>query len=97
MTQEQAQYRQVLSLALCFAREGVAKQLKQQRCRLWEIDHKEIMARAGDYLAQHPELIAKAKAIIESRVHPCAALRTFVQSRKARKSATSAVQISGAK
>jgi hypothetical protein len=66
MTQEQFHDRQVLSLALCFAREQVAKQLKAQRCRLWEIDHKEIMARAGEYLRQHPDLIAQAKEIIES-------------------------------
>jgi hypothetical protein len=97
MTQEQAQYRQILSLALCFAREAVAKQLKAQRCRLWEIDHKEIMARAGEYLRQHPDLFAQAKAIIESRAHPRANLKTFSQNQSEPKSATSTVQISGAK
>jgi hypothetical protein len=93
MTQEQAQYRQTISLALCFAREQVAKQLKAQRCRLYEIDHKEIMARAGDYLAAHLELIAKAKAIIESRAN----LKTNAQSENGPKSTTSSVQILGAK
>jgi hypothetical protein len=93
MTQEQARYRQVLSLALCFAREQVAKQLKTQRCRLYEIDHKEIMARAGEYLRQHPDLFAQAKAIIESH----AKLKTSARTGKARKSGTSSVQISGAK
>jgi hypothetical protein len=97
MTPEQAQHRQTISLALCFAREAVANQLKAQRCRLYEIDHKEIMARAGDYLAAHPELIAKAKAIIESRAHPRANLKTNARTGKVHKSGTSSVQISGAK
>jgi hypothetical protein len=97
MTQEQAQHRQTIALALCFAREQVARQLKAQRCRLYEIDHKEIMARAGEYLRQHPDLLAQARAIIESRARSCAALKTNAQTGKAHKSGTSSVQISGAK
>jgi hypothetical protein len=94
MTQEQAQHRQAVSLALCFAREQVAKQLKTQRCRIYEVDHKEIMARAGDYLRQHPDLFAQAKAIIESRA--CAKLKTNAQTTKQPNSMGSVVQISGA-
>jgi hypothetical protein len=97
MTQEQAQHRQTIALALCFAREQVARQLKAQRCRLYEIDHKEIMARAGEYLRQHPDLLAQARAIIESRARSCAALKTNAQSKIKPISTTSAVHNSGAR
>ena len=70
MTQEQSEYRRMISLALCLAREQVSRELWRRCIRPVEIDHKEKMTRAVAYLEAHPELLAKAKAIIESRVHP---------------------------
>jgi hypothetical protein len=53
-------------LALQAARKVVQRRLKAQGRRLPEVEYKEIMAMARDYLAQHPaELIAEAKSIVD--------------------------------
>jgi hypothetical protein len=83
MTQEQSEYRRMISLALCLAREQVSRELWRRGIRPIDVDHKEKMTRAVAYLEAHPELMAQAQAIIESRVHPRANLNTNAQSAKA--------------
>jgi hypothetical protein len=50
MTQEQSEYRRMISLALCLAREQVSKELWHHGIRPVELDHKEIMTKAIAYL-----------------------------------------------
>jgi hypothetical protein len=66
MTQ-QSEHRRMISLALCFAREQVALELKRQGIRPVDVDHKEKMTRAVAYLEAHPELLAQAQAILVAR------------------------------
>jgi hypothetical protein len=95
-------------LALERARKAVKEELKRQRRRLADVEAREIRALAHDYLDAHPELIADARPVVESWIRAgkfgkraqrafCAALKTFSQNQSEPKSATSTVQISGAK
>ncbi len=67
----QAQLRARLSqAAITLARQQAEKAVKRQvqaegRRKLSQIAHREIVALARDYLAEHPELIAEARPIIE--------------------------------
>jgi hypothetical protein len=62
----QAQRRAIMTLALQSARKVVERQLRSTGRRLPDVEYKEIMMLAHDYLAQHPtELIAGAKAIVD--------------------------------
>ena len=96
-----------MTRAMQLARGAVKEQLKRERIRLAEVEAKEITSRARDFLKTHPALIAEAKLQIEAwfargvfgkrAQRAFANLKTFSQTQKAHKSATSAVQISGAK
>jgi hypothetical protein len=97
-----------MTRAMQLARGVVKDQLKRQKIRLADVDTKDITSWALVYLDDHPEVIAEARSCVEgwfargvfgkrAQRAFCATLKTSVQSRKARKSATSAVQISGAK
>jgi hypothetical protein len=56
----------VITLARQQARAAVKLALQRQgRRKLSQIAHREIVAIAKEYLAQHPELIAQARPIIE--------------------------------
>ena len=67
----QAQLRARLSqAAITLARQQAEKAVKRQvqaegRRKLSQIAHREIVALARDYLAEHPELIPEARPIIE--------------------------------
>jgi hypothetical protein len=67
MTQEQSEYRRMISLALCLAREQVALELKRRGIRPVEVEHKEKMTRAVEYLELHPELLAQAQDLLFGR------------------------------
>jgi hypothetical protein len=62
----QAQRRATVTLALRSARKAVEGQLKRERIRLCEIEHKDIMVRAIAYLEAHSDaLLAQARATVE--------------------------------
>jgi hypothetical protein len=95
-------------LALERARKAVKEELKRQRRRLADVEAREIRALAQNYLIAHPELVADARPGVEvwfargvfgkrAQRAFCAALKTFSQNQSEPKSATSTVQISGAK
>jgi hypothetical protein len=68
MTQEQAraQHRATMVLALRSARKAVEGQLKRERIRLADVEHKEIMGKAIAYLEAHStELLQQARATVE--------------------------------
>jgi hypothetical protein len=68
MTQAQAraQHRATVTLALRSARKAVEHQLKQERIRLCEVEHKDLMTKAIAYLEAHSDaLLAQARAIVE--------------------------------
>jgi hypothetical protein len=64
--QAQAQHRAIMTLAMMKAQGAVKNELKRQGRRLADVEYKEVMAMARDYLDQHPaELIAKAKETVD--------------------------------
>jgi hypothetical protein len=66
LAMEQSKRRAIMTLALQAARKAVERQLRSTGRRLPDIDHKEIMTLAQDYLAQHPDaLLAQAKAVVD--------------------------------
>jgi hypothetical protein len=50
----QAQHRAIMTLALQAARGAVKNELKRQGRRLADVEYKEVMAMARDYLDTHP-------------------------------------------
>ena len=73
---DQAQRMAIMTLATRAARKVVERQLRSTGRRLPDVDHKEIMTLANDYLAAHPaELIAEAAETV--RTNP--KLRTLVE------------------
>jgi hypothetical protein len=66
LTIAQRQHMAVMTLAMQAAKKVVEKQLRSTGRRLPDVDHKEIMTLANDYLTQHPtELIAEAKETVD--------------------------------
>jgi hypothetical protein len=56
----------VMTLATQAAKKVVERQLRSTGRRLPDVEHKEIMTLANDYLTQHPtELIAEAKSVVD--------------------------------
>ena len=96
-----------MTRAMQLARGAVKEQLKRERIRLAEVEAKEITSRARDFLKTHPALIAEAKLQIEAwfargvfgkrAQRAFANLKISARTTSEPKSATSAVQISGAK
>ena len=80
----------IARLARQAARKAVKCQLQAQGIKPLSFSMREIIVTADAYLRDHPELIAEAR-------QRCAKFESDAQALKARKSKTSAVQISGSK
>ena len=90
----------VMVLARLAAKRAVQDELRAQGVRVTTYPHAEVMRRAGEYLANHPELyqLAFERAHKLGYIDPrLTKVTSDAQKQNEPKSTTSAVQISGAK
>ena len=97
--QAQLHRQAVIQFARMAAKRAVKEEWRAQGIRLTLVRPAIIAEKAGEYLANHPELYQQAleRAKRMGYVDPCADIKTNAQTPSEPKSTTSALQISGAK